>query len=154
MQKEQTIGKQVIGWCIFVIGVSIIIFGLMMDTTVDAGLHRVHNIGLMNTQSNSIMLGGIVLIGGLLFALLSKKTNVEPVKESSSSLPEAVEIVDGNRTLIERGDMNAAGWHYNLYADGSVKIMNRNIDYDYDYEYDSMNEAKKQFTWWVKNEKV
>ena len=69
LKPQQQLPKyegQLAGFGILV-GIMIIFYGLMMDTTVSTGgwgysYRRVHNVGRMNQKTNIILVGGVILI--------------------------------------------------------------------------------------------
>lgn len=65
---------KIAGWIIFAFGFAALIFGCAMDTTVSSGAIRVHNLGLLRAQENSIIVGGLALIMGLLMILLGGRS--------------------------------------------------------------------------------
>ncbi len=51
---------------ISLLGLIIIISSMNADTSVESGYGRVHNIGLMQQQQNTMMIGGLIFVGGLI----------------------------------------------------------------------------------------
>lgn len=49
------------GWISSIIGVCLLIYGLVMDTTNDG----VHNLGLLSNRISVVIIGGFVLLAGI-----------------------------------------------------------------------------------------
>lgn len=49
------------GWITSIIGVCLLIYGLVMDTTNDG----VHNLGLLSNRISVVIIGGFVLLAGI-----------------------------------------------------------------------------------------
>jgi hypothetical protein len=62
------------GWWLLAIGVVIVVVALGMDTSVatESG-SRVHNIGLMQTQQNTLIFGAVVMLGGIIALVTRRK---------------------------------------------------------------------------------
>lgn len=58
-----------------VCGAIFMLNGLFMDTTISTGLGRIHNLGLMQRSWNLVIVGGVLLIGGLLWGGSSSDRN-------------------------------------------------------------------------------
>jgi hypothetical protein len=67
--------------------VVVIIFAMSMDTTVSTGYGRVNNLGLLNDQSNLLILGGIGFIGGIILFSTAKikQTTEEEIAEKEAN---------------------------------------------------------------------
>lgn len=113
---------RVFGWISFFLGLAIVFFGFLMDTTVSTGSGRVHNIGLLRAQDNAIMLGGIVLIGGLLMALLGRKSTETTSNNASNELLTAHSKTDGPFVLWDRPDREINDGDYQLYLVNKYKV--------------------------------
>jgi hypothetical protein len=69
------------GKIFFLLGLVVMLFGLGYDTTVCNGtsefssscLSRTHNIGLLNTRSNIVNIGGFICVSGCILLTKSKK---------------------------------------------------------------------------------
>ncbi len=70
-KRPRGAGESVIGLLLIALGVGVVIFAFLMDTSVetgrDAGFGRVHNIGLMNRQLMVAMIGCATVLGGLMY---------------------------------------------------------------------------------------
>lgn len=60
-----------------VCGAILMLNGLFMDTTISTGFGRMHNLGLMQRSWNLLMIGGILLIGGLIWGSSTHGRNEE-----------------------------------------------------------------------------
>ena len=54
------------------VGIITIVTGYCMNTTVSSNGNEYHNLGLMHERSNTIQLGGIILVAGTLVYCLKK----------------------------------------------------------------------------------
>ncbi len=84
---------------LIIFGVIIGLIGLFLDTTVQTGMGRVHNLGLMNLQSNLILLAGILLVIGVLLLLFKSKNT-----ENTTTTP-----LTSSEQLIKLGEMYEKG---------------------------------------------
>lgn len=66
---------RVLGVVLAVLGGLIVLVSLNMDTTVTtgSGLGRVHNIGLLNQRSNTLLTGAVLAVVGVLMLLLGRR---------------------------------------------------------------------------------
>ena len=89
-----------LGKTLIVVGVILGIVGMFFDTTVSTGMgSRVHNIGLMNLQSNILIVAGLLLIIGTLITLLKPKN-----KEAKTT------NMNKSEQLIKLGEMLDKGF--------------------------------------------
>ncbi|KPY88947.1 hypothetical protein ALO97_03390 [Pseudomonas syringae pv. tagetis] len=65
------------GLLILACGVVGIILAMNMDVSVVSGFGRVNNIGLMSERQNYTIIAGFIALGGLLIALMSKKSPIQ-----------------------------------------------------------------------------
>lgn len=69
---------KLVGKILRVLGYGLLFVASMMDTTVEIGYGRVHNIGLLSQQQTLFLLGGISLIAGVFLYAFEKQA---PKKE-------------------------------------------------------------------------
>ena len=60
-----------------IIGALLLLYAFSMDTTVSSGYGRVHNIGLMSSQQNYLLLGALLTLVGIGMALSKSKEGQE-----------------------------------------------------------------------------
>jgi hypothetical protein len=65
------------------VGLVLLVFGFFKKTTVNTGWGEIHNIGLMQIQTNLILLGAVIFIGGLI--LKSKKSDANQEEDIADS---------------------------------------------------------------------
>jgi hypothetical protein len=73
---EQTTNAQKMqgaGFALIALGIVWFLFAMAMDTTVSTRMGSVHNIGLMQSQKNHMMLGGLILAGGVVLSVIGGK---------------------------------------------------------------------------------
>jgi hypothetical protein len=74
--NKRRFSQETFGTFLIVIGVMGLLFSLAMDTSVSTGLgYDVVNIGLLNTQQNSIIISSLTIIIGVLLNLFSDNIN-------------------------------------------------------------------------------
>lgn len=56
----------------FVLGVLLVGYALTMDVTVASGFGRVNNIGLIAERQNSLIIGGILFLAGVILHVFAK----------------------------------------------------------------------------------
>ncbi len=85
----KALGKLFIG-----VGLTMLIYGVFMDTSVSSGYGRVINIGLANDRLMYIMIGGFIFLGGvILFGIYKvKQTKEEEMIEKDESESRRAEI--------------------------------------------------------------
>ena len=69
-QSQQSSTLAILGGVSLLAGVTFLIYGMSLDTTVSTGLSgydRVQNIGLMNEKQNNLLIGGVLLVVGAIF---------------------------------------------------------------------------------------
>ena len=76
---------------LLLIGVAGLILSLGMDTSVETGLGRVNNIGLMKDQQNYLMVSGLITLIGIILLLRRKPQDGE--LEGSKVCPECAETI-------------------------------------------------------------
>jgi hypothetical protein len=69
------------------IGLTLLVWGLLFDTSVESGYGRVINIGLANERLMLVLMGGFVFVGGvILFAVFkAKQTKEDEINEQIES---------------------------------------------------------------------
>lgn len=91
----KTISKMLIAF-----SVVMIFMAMSMDTTVSTGYGRVNNLGLLNDQSNMLILGGIGFLAGIiLFA--TAKIKQTPEEEATKKLQQEL-AVQKTKVEVER----------------------------------------------------
>lgn len=80
---------KIFGWIVFAFGFSALVFGCSMDTTVSSGDSRVYNLGLLRAQENSIMIGGLALIIGILMVLFGGRSSNSALIDHSRGYQDA-----------------------------------------------------------------
>lgn len=103
-------------------GIVLLACAFFMDTTVDTGYGKVHNLGLLAKQSNTYLLGALALIAGIILGLHSKK---EPKKEQTEA--EIEEDLKADRESDELEQRRAADEA--LYIKSGEKFQLSNLDY-------------------------
>lgn len=65
---------RVLAWVVLITAIIVLFLGCSMDVSVPtANGGRVNNIGLMNEKNNYITFGGMLLIGGIIIFVASKR---------------------------------------------------------------------------------
>lgn len=75
---------KLIGKILRTLGYGLLFAAYMMDTTVDSGAGRVHNIGLLSQQQTLYLLGALSLIAGIFVYVLSKNELKKDPTEADS----------------------------------------------------------------------
>lgn len=72
-------------------GLILLVFGIFRRTTVDTGWGEIHNIGLMQQQTNLILVGAVIFIGGLI--LKSKKSDDSMISKEDDDVTKSSGLV-------------------------------------------------------------
>lgn len=73
-------------------GVVLLLIAFNMDTSVESGYGRVHNIGLMSKQNNFMIFGSILLVAGLIISVIKDNSN-QSSDESTIKCPFCAELI-------------------------------------------------------------
>lgn len=73
------------GRILIIFGGLLLLLGLFTDTTVSSPIGDVHNLGLIAQKQNSLILGGIMLVGGMILKAYSQKSSSNNHEQASPS---------------------------------------------------------------------
>ena len=114
--------NELIGNISKLLGVLLLSKAFFMDTTVNTGMGRVHNLGLLAKQNNLYLLGALFLIAGIFIHILTKK---DPEKNLTKA--ETEEDLKADRESDELEKQRAADEA--LYVQSGEKFLLSNFDY-------------------------
>lgn len=109
------------------IGISVVFFGLWMDTTVSTQYGHVHNLALASQQQNMLILGGFAFMGGLvLFSLAKLKQSPESEAKEKAETKELIEKKTAEtKELIERAGNITAHNGMQLFKALEIELSKR-----------------------------
>ncbi len=81
-----------LGFFALVIGVLWVVVALNMDVSVDTGYGRINNIGLIASQQNHTIIGGLIVLVGVLMLIFGKGT---PSAAGLVKCPFCAELIQG-----------------------------------------------------------
>jgi hypothetical protein len=110
---------KIIWKALIVLGACLAAFAINMDTTVQTGFGRVHNVGLQGQQVVVMMLGCALLLGGLiLFAATKIRPGTTPQEDPKKVAREQAEIAADKQMQQELGRRLAGVREHMVYVAG------------------------------------
>ena len=118
---------KLVGKILRVLGYGLLFVASMMDTTVEIGYGRVHNIGLLSQQQTLFLLGGISLIAGIFLYAFEKDAPKKELTEAELEagqqyIDDAINWVAANVIRPIKTWMDERDFYIRLMVSGFVGI--------------------------------